>query len=91
MSKPYRDVFGNPLTKQDVVAATKATVEHGKASPTLLQRKFKWGFGKAAKITMLLRDAGVIGAITNVPSPVILKKEDEAVNAALRQLKKGRS
>lgn len=89
--KPYRDVFGNPLTKTDVAAATRLIVRNGKASPSLLQRSFKWGYGKAAKITTLLEDAGVVGPVTDKPRLVILNNEDGAVNAALRQLKKGKA
>lgn len=88
--KPYRDLFGNPLTKQDVKAAVAIVVQHGKSSPSLLQRTFGWGYSKAIRITAVLEDAGVIGTQANNPYLVVLKKEDEAVNAALRQLKKGR-
>lgn len=89
--KPYRDVFGNNLTKRDVEAATRLLVRNGKSSPSLLQRSFKWGYGKAAKVIQLLEDAGVLGQISNKPRPVILKNEEGAVNAALRQLKKGKT
>lgn len=88
--KPYRDVFGNKLTQRDVAGAVRVTVQHGKASPSLLQRTFKWGYGKAARITALLEDAGVVGPLTDKPRPVILKNEDAAINAALRQLRKGK-
>lgn len=88
--KPYRDVFGNNLTQRDVAAATRLTVQQGKASPSLMQRSFKWGYGKAARITQLLEDAGVVGPLTAKPRVVILRNEDAAVNAALRQLRKGK-
>lgn len=90
MTKPYRDVFGNNLTQQDVAAAARLTVRNGKASASLLQRSFKWGYGKAARVIQLLEDAKVVGPVTNKPRAVILKAEDGAVNAALRQLKKGK-
>lgn len=88
--KLYRDVFGNLLSKQDVTAATRLIVQTGKVSPSMLQRSFKWGYGKAARIVALLGDANVVSPASSKPRSVILNNEDMAVNAALRQLKKGK-
>lgn len=89
--KPYRDIFGNKLTKQDVEAATRVMVRNGKASPSLLQRNFRWGYGKAARILQVLETAKVVGPVTDKPRVIVFKNEDQAVNAALRQLKKGKA
>lgn len=88
--KPYRDVFGNPLTKKDVTAAVAVMVQTGNPNPSNLQRHLKFGYGKAARISGLLCDAGVTTSTSKKPRTVILRNESQAINAALRQLKKGK-
>lgn len=92
----YTDVFKNPISVDDVRTAALLVVRIGKASPSVLQRQMQVGYGKAAKLIKILEDAGVISEAwsrrTTAKSTyrsVILKNEDTAVNAALRQLKKG--
>lgn len=87
--KPYRDVFGNLLTKQDVMTAVAVTVRTGNPYPSNLQRQMKIGFAKAARLVKVLSDAGVTSGASVSPRLVILKDEAQATNAALRQLKKG--
>lgn len=81
----YRDIFGKKLKKQDVVQAVIHTVRTRSTSSYNLARGMGVGFFKASRLTRLLVDAGVTTA-----TGYILLKEDAAVNAALRQLKKGR-
>lgn len=88
--KPYRDVFGNPLSKKDVQTAVAVTVRTNNPYPSNLQRHMKIGYGKAARLSTLLYDAGVTTSTSKTPRTVILKDEIQATNAALRQLKKGR-
>lgn len=88
--KPYRDIFGNPLYKIDVEAATRLIVTNRKASPLVFQRSLGFGAGKSKRIIGLLEDAGVINRSDKVLRTVLLPNADQAVNAALRQLKKGK-
>lgn len=88
--KPYRDVFGNPLSKKDVQTAVAVVVRTGNPYPSNLQRHMKIGYGKAARLTTLLIDAGVATDNSKSPRTVILKDENQATNAALRQLRKGK-
>lgn len=88
----YTDVFKKPLTRGDVRIATILVVTYNSASPSMLQRNMKIGYGKAASLIRLLADAGVVSDVIGAqPRAVILKSQDMAINAALRQLKKGRS
>lgn len=88
--KAYRDIFGNELTKRDVAAAARLLVKSSSTAPTLLQRSFGWGYGKCSRVLQLLEDAAVVGPVKPTGRTLILRNEDEAVNAALRQLRKGR-
>lgn len=89
--KAYRDVFGNPLTKQDVAAAARLIVQMKRATTSLLTRRLGWGYGKAFRMMELLEDAGVVSLMDGSrPRTIILKNEDTAVNAALRQRNKGK-
>lgn len=88
---PYTDVFKQPLTRQQVQTATALVIQSNSAAPSMLQRNMKIGYGKAASLIRLLADAGVVtDTIGAQPRSVILKNQDTAINAALRQLKKGR-
>jgi len=88
--KTYTDLFNQPLTKEDVRLAVAVTVRTGNPYPSNLQRRMKIGYGKAARLSKLLYDAGVTTDTSKTPRTVILKSEEQATNAALRQLKKGR-
>ena len=88
---PYRDVFGNPLRKKDVILACQIAVQKGRLTALALHRSTQWGLGKAGRIVKLLQEAGVLAQSgPDGKKTVLLRTEDAAVNAALRQLKKGR-
>lgn len=88
--KPYRDVFGNPLTKQDVKAAVAVVIQQDNPYPANLQRQLRIGYGKAIRLLSVLHHANVITGPDAKERGVILKNEEQATNAALRQLKKGK-
>lgn len=91
MSKPYRDAFGNPLYKKDVIATVQFVLSTSQPSPMLLSRHLNCGYGKAIRLLSVLHHANVItGPSKTKPSAVIIKGIDQATNAALRQLKKGK-
>lgn len=82
--KQYRDLFGKKISKQDTVQAVIHTVRSGNPAAMNLARRMGIGYFKATRLVRVLQDAGV----TTTTGSVLLK-EDAAVNAALRQLKKG--
>ena len=88
--KAYTDIFKKRLTKDDVRQATIATVRNGTAVPTMISRQLKIGFAKANQLSKIMYDAGVVVDSTLRGTTVILKNEAQAINAALRQLKKGK-
>lgn len=89
--KAYTDVFGKPLTKQDIQLAVQVITEHGKATSSLLVRRLKWGYGKSLAVYEVLQDALVVGLMrSDTTRPIILRDQTMATNAALRQLKKGK-
>lgn len=91
MSRPYTDIMGNKLTADEVRLAIRLILPHSDISPMALHRATRWGIGKASNMLTLLCHAGVVSKhADNRKRSVILKQEDTAVNAALRQLKKGR-
>jgi S-DNA-T family DNA segregation ATPase FtsK/SpoIIIE len=63
----------NPLYK-DIV---EFVVRSGKASASLLQRKYKLGYNRAARIVDLLEERGIVGpANGSKPREVLVKLED---------------
>jgi len=90
MSKPYRDMFGNPLTKNQVALAAQFAVTRPSVSSMSISRATGTGIGKASRIAQVLVHAGVIGQKKETGHVTILRSPDAAVNAALRQLKKGK-
>lgn len=87
--KLYTDVFKKPITAEELTLATRLVVKTNSASSFMLQRNMKMGYCKIATILRLLEDAGVVTESFGKPRSVILKKEATAINAALRQLRKG--
>lgn len=87
--KPYRDVFGNPLSQKDTAMAVQATVMTDQISTMSLSRSTGFGVGKTLSMIKLLVDAQVV-----TPDFKVLfkgfKYHDAALNAALRQLRKGK-
>lgn len=87
--KAYVDLFKKPLTKDEVRTATQITVRTGYADAIVISRQMNVGYMKATKLAQLMYDAGVIVDGTMRGTVVLLKNEDTAINAALRQLRKG--
>lgn len=88
--KPYRDSYGNKLSQRDVRAATELITRTKKPTTMLLSRYLQFGPKKAQQIIQLLQDANVVGQDEQGNRFVVLRG-DAAINAALRQLKKGKS
>jgi hypothetical protein len=86
--KQYKDFFGKKLTKDEVVQATRHTVRTGNPYPAHLSRQMGIGYFKATRLARVLADANITSPMDAKDRHVYLKG-DEAVNAALRQLKKG--
>lgn len=90
--KLYTDIFKKPVSVDDVRTATTIFVRTGIVTSEALRRHMRIGYGKASTIIRLLEDAGVITEIfteDTKPRKLILKNEAAAINAALRQLRKG--
>ena len=86
--KAYRDLFGKKLNKFDVTQAVIHTVRTGNPYPASMCRAMGIGFFKATRLVKLLADANVTTP-TDSKNRRVLLKEDAALNAAFRQLKKG--
>lgn len=82
--------FTKPITKDDLRLAVQSIIVSGGASVTQLNRHTRLGLIKCTNILRLLQKAGVVTAAVNGKRSVILKDEAQALNAALRQFKKGR-
>lgn len=88
--KSYTDALKKPLDKHEVAAVVRQMVTENRPTTTFITRRFRMGFGKALAIMMLLDDAGVISPMMRGKRTIILKDVDSAINAALRQLKRGK-
>lgn len=88
--KGYTALLKKPLTKAEVRQAVAVTLSTGYVDAVVLSRKLQIGFGKASKLAKLMYDAGIIVDSTMRGTVVILKGEPQALNAAYRQLNKGR-
>lgn len=89
--KTYVDIFKKPVSVADVRLATAYIIQSKRPSMHTLQRTMGMGAGKAQVVIRLLEDAGVITELTknSQDRTVILRNQDTAINAALRQLRKG--
>lgn len=88
--RAYTDVFKKPLDKYEVTGIVIEIIRHKQPTTAFITRRGKWGIGKALAILNLLEDAGVISPGMRGRRTILLKDPDAAINAALRQLKKGR-
>lgn len=88
--KPYTDVFKKPLDKNEVASVVRTMVTEKHPTTSFITRRYGYGYGKALEMIMLLQDAGVLGPLSRGKHTILLKTPDAAVNAALRQLKKGK-
>lgn len=89
MKKRYTDIFKKPVTVNEVRLAVQVVVTDNSASSFNLQRRMRIGFGKAATLLKLMEDAQVVTPAGPQPRTVILRNQEQATNAALRQLRKG--
>lgn len=87
--KKYTDIFKQPIKVDEVRLAVQVVVTKNSASASLLQRQMRIGFGKAATLLRLLEDAQVVTPGGATPRTVILRNQEQATNAALRQFNKG--
>jgi hypothetical protein len=88
--KAYKALLQKPLTKNEVRQAVLITINSGYADAISFSRKMQIGFGKADKLAKLMYAAGIIVDSTMRGTVVILKNEPQALNAAYRQLNKGK-
>lgn len=89
MPKKYTDIFKQPIKTDEIKLAVQVVVTKNSAAPSLLQRQMRIGFGKAATLIRLLEDAQVVTPGGAMPRTVILRNQEQATNAALRQYNKG--
>lgn len=91
--KFYRDGFGNPLPKSHVAAAIGYIIRTGEASAFSLTKQYGFAYVKSLRIIEMLEHAKVISVANmtaGTPRTVLLRNESSAINAALRQLRKGK-
>lgn len=88
--KPTAKLLNQPVTKKDVLTAVAVTLKTGSAETINLSRHGKLGYRKANKLSKLMYDAGVIVDSTFRGTVILLKNEQAAINAALRQFNKGK-
>lgn len=84
----YTDIFNKPVTKNEAASAARLVVAANKPQPMYICTSLRIGYHKASVIMTLLEDAGVVAVDLKGHRTLALKNSDEAVNAALRQLKK---
>ncbi|MCU0424722.1 MAG: DNA translocase FtsK [Candidatus Kapabacteria bacterium] len=63
--------------------AARLVVRHQQCSTSLLQRRMKIGYGRAARIVDQLEEAGVIGAMDGSKGRTVLLDSESALNAML--------
>lgn len=84
-------LLNQPVSKDDVAKAVRVIIRTGNVSPIVLQRHLKLGYSKSNKIIAMLQGAGIVSAKTDDgPRKIIIKHEEQAVNAALRRFNKGK-
>lgn len=87
---PYRDTFGNPITKRDAKQAAMLAVSCDNAKPEILQKVMGISQSKALRLTELLADAGVTDELNRLEGRVLIRSASEAVDAVIDQLTKGK-
>lgn len=75
---PERDVFGNPVEERDDMFgnALRTCLQNDGASTSLLQRRLRIGYGRAARIMDQMEDAGLIGGENGSRARDLLYDED---------------
>jgi DNA segregation ATPase FtsK/SpoIIIE, S-DNA-T family len=69
---PEADAEGDPMYND----AVKLVVEFGKASTSLLQRRLRIGYGRAAHLIDLMEQDGIVGAADGPKPREVLKRPD---------------
>jgi len=90
MKSAYKSLIQKPITKAEVRQAVLITITDGYVDAVTLSRKMKLGFKKADELAKLMYASGIIVDSTMRGTVVILKGEAQALNAAYRQLRKGK-
>ena len=90
MKSAYKALIQKPLTKAEVRQAVAVTLSTGYVDAVSLSRKMQIGFSRADKLAKLMYSAGIIVDSTMRGTVVILKGEAQALNAAYRQLNRGK-
>ncbi|MCE1189080.1 MAG: DNA translocase FtsK [Ignavibacteria bacterium] len=96
-SKPYylpsiydKKQGGNRLTSADLDPlfedAAKVVVQHQQGSVSLLQRRLKLGYARAARIVDQLEEAGIVGPNDGSKARQVLVDSDEMLETILRNL-----
>lgn len=88
--KAHTAIFKKPLTKAEVRQAVLITIQTGYVDAVILSHKMKVGFAKADQLAKLMYSSGILVDSTMRGTVVILKNEAQALNAAYRQLNKGK-
>lgn len=84
------DIVNQPVSKDDIVQATRVIVRTGNVSPIVLSR-YKISYSKSLRIIAMLEGANIVsGEREGVGRVVLIKDETQAVNAALRRFNKGK-
>lgn len=91
MSASYTDIFGKPISKDDVRLAIQALENRRSITAMVMHRNTRFGVAKAGRVMNLLAAAGVLTAKNGVAGyRYVILRGEPAVNAALRELKKAK-
>ena len=64
------------VTENDVPFASVFVVENGQASTSMLQRRLKLGYARAARLIDMMEEKGIVGPYEGAkPRPVLITKE----------------
>ncbi|MBT8383245.1 MAG: DNA translocase FtsK, partial [Ignavibacteria bacterium] len=66
--------------------AARVIVRHQQGSVSLLQRKLKLGYSRAARIVDQLEDAGIVGPNDGSKARQVLIENDEQLESVLRTI-----
>lgn len=84
-------LFNQTITKAEVRSAVLVTLQTNNPDTFHLARQLNLGWHKASKLSKLMYDAGIVVDSTFKGTVVIIKGEAQALNAAYRQLRKGKA
>lgn len=80
------NMFGGPPDDQDPMfeEAKRVVVESGKASASLLQRRLRLGYARAARVLDELEEAGIIGPSDGAKARTILIKKGDLEDTSMK-------